>query len=58
MELVGPLVPTALSRGVEVSAVLAAETQGESLALSVELGRPGEPHPRSIVGLGAAVNLL
>ena len=58
MQLVGPLVTTALVRGVEVRAVLAAEAQGKSLALSVELGRPGKPHPSSIVGLGAAVNLL
>ena len=58
MELVGPLVTTALLRSVEVRAVFAAKAQGELRALSVELGRPGKPHPRSIVGLGVAVNLL
>jgi hypothetical protein len=41
-----------------VRAVLAAEAQGELLALGVELGRPGQPHASSIVGLSAGVNLL
>ena len=58
MQLVGPFVTTALVRGVEMRAVLAAKAEGESLALSVEFGRPGKPHHRSIVGLGVAVNLL
>ena len=58
MELVGPLVTAAFVRGVEVRAVLAAEAQRESLALGVELGRPGKPHTSSIVGLSVAVNLL
>lgn len=58
MELVGPLVTTALLLRVEVRAILAAEAQREALALGIEFGRPGKPHHRSIVGLGVAVNLL
>ncbi|HEX4460522.1 MAG TPA: hypothetical protein VIA18_21235 [Polyangia bacterium] len=49
---------TALARRVEMRAILAAEAEGEALALSVEFGRPRKPHHRSIVGLGVAVNLL
>ncbi|HWE28392.1 MAG TPA: hypothetical protein VHB97_10340 [Polyangia bacterium] len=58
MQLVGPFVTTALARRVEMRAILAAEAEGEALALSVEFGRPRKPHHRSIVGLGVAVNLL
>ena len=58
MQLIGPLVPAALGARVEVGAVLAAKAQAEFLALDVELRRPGQPHHRSIVGLGPPVNLL
>jgi hypothetical protein len=58
MELVWPFVPAALANRIEVGTVLAAEAQDKALALDVELSRPLEPHSESIVGLGAAVNLL
>lgn len=58
MRLVGPLVAAALAAGVEVGAVLAAETQCKDLAFGIELSRPGESHLPSMVGLGPPVNLL
>jgi hypothetical protein len=41
-----------------VPAIFTAEAKGKPLALDLELGRPRQSHPRSIVGLGVAVNLL
>jgi hypothetical protein len=52
--LVGPLVRAALLVDVEVAAVLAAELEGEALALDVENRGSGEPHDGRVARAAAA----